>query len=256
MKLFAGPWVGEFGWELMMWQALVRSQAHKYDEVVVSSRPGNEYLYSDFRTEYIPHDIVGNTDCDFCNGRSYANKAEPWRKKGYQVLTPYRFPWYKGDLSTYNSQKFIKFGKVDEEVSYDIVIHARDTGKCGTSFRNWSRAKWTKLLSKFPDAKVCAIGSKDAAWCPDNIQDYRGVSLETASNILASSKCIVGPSSGPMHLASLCGCTHVVLTDKCNRARYTKLWNPHNTKSIVIDQQGWDPSVELVYTNICEVLNG
>ena len=52
--LFAGPWVGEFGWELFGWQAKIRKLAKEYDKTIISSRECNRYLYSDFSDEFIP----------------------------------------------------------------------------------------------------------------------------------------------------------------------------------------------------------
>ena len=59
MKLLAGPWVGEFGWELFGWQGFLREhvQKNKYDEVIIASRPGHEVLYSDFCTKFLPCEV-------------------------------------------------------------------------------------------------------------------------------------------------------------------------------------------------------
>ena len=52
--LLAGPWVGEFGYELCQWQGFVRKLSREYDDTIVVSRPGHEVLYSDFCSKYIP----------------------------------------------------------------------------------------------------------------------------------------------------------------------------------------------------------
>ena len=51
--LYAGPWKGEFGWELCGWNPAVRSLAKQYDRVVVASHAASEYLY-EFADEFIP----------------------------------------------------------------------------------------------------------------------------------------------------------------------------------------------------------
>ena len=51
---FFGPWYGEFGWELLTWQAFCRKKAKEFDHVYVSSFPGMEALYKDF-ARFIPH---------------------------------------------------------------------------------------------------------------------------------------------------------------------------------------------------------
>jgi len=44
--LYAGPWVGEFGWELMWWNPYIRYMVAtgNYDQVIISGPTGSEYL--------------------------------------------------------------------------------------------------------------------------------------------------------------------------------------------------------------------
>ena len=51
--LLAGPWVGEFGWELFVWQAYIRSLSEIYDETYVICRKSSEPLYKDFTDKFI-----------------------------------------------------------------------------------------------------------------------------------------------------------------------------------------------------------
>ncbi len=56
MKYFFGPFIGEFGWELLFWQAWIRNIKQKYlsnHEVIVSSFPGRQPLY-EFADKFIP----------------------------------------------------------------------------------------------------------------------------------------------------------------------------------------------------------
>src|ERR1017187_9061768 len=53
--LAAGPYVGEFGHELMDWQSWVRAQIARHDEVHVITYPGRDYLYPGCRIHY--HDV-------------------------------------------------------------------------------------------------------------------------------------------------------------------------------------------------------
>ena len=55
MKIFAGPFVGEFGWELMFWHGWLRKikqEIYPNSHFIVSSFPGREPLY-EFADEYI-----------------------------------------------------------------------------------------------------------------------------------------------------------------------------------------------------------
>ena len=46
--LLAGPWVGEFGWELFAWQAYIRSLSRHYDKTTIICRPTSHSIYTDF----------------------------------------------------------------------------------------------------------------------------------------------------------------------------------------------------------------
>ena len=53
--LLAGPWVGEFGWELMGWQARLRFLS-KTSDVIVACQMGHESLYQDFAKDIVYFD--------------------------------------------------------------------------------------------------------------------------------------------------------------------------------------------------------
>ena len=77
----------------------------------------------------------------------------------------------------------------------------------------------------------------------------------TLCGYINQAKCIIGPSSGPIHLASLCGTTQIVWSGhERNKYRYEELWNPHKTKVIYLGDEGWQPSVEHVYKNVKQYL--
>ena len=80
----------------------------------------------------------------------------------------------------------------------------------------------------------------------------RRARLGQQMDLLASARLCVGPSSGPMHLASLCGCTHLVWCGgpkgewKRTRAHYLKSWNPHGTAVRAYAHGSWQPKLEKV----------
>ena len=51
--LIAGPWVGEFGWELFAWQAYVRALSRKFDKTIIICRENSAALYADFANDFI-----------------------------------------------------------------------------------------------------------------------------------------------------------------------------------------------------------
>lgn len=259
--LIAGPWLGEFGWELFMWQARIRYLHfnEQHDKTVCVCRTGHEYLYNDFASEIIFLDLPGEK-----NG---------WRLNEQNVSLPFETVRYLtekyGDISPsqllqpgcsfdYKDQKFISFACKDNgQKSYDLIFHCRSTSKLNTAYRNWETEKWEKLRDNFSGLKIACVGSKEESISIEGADDLRGISLKALAGTLSNSKMIIGPSSGTMHFASLCGCKHIVFTDdkrnfgqQTNRYRYETGWNPLNTKAIVIDGEGWKPSVETVVRHI------
>ena len=102
------PWIGEFGWELMAWQARCRKIARDYDKAVTCSFEGMEALYKDF-SEFLTHDRP--------------NRSVGFPHKDYRV-----------------GGEFIKFGS-PKRVK-DILIHARGCGRSSfKNYKNWSKVK-------------------------------------------------------------------------------------------------------------------
>ena len=255
MLALAGPWVGEFGWELFGWQASLRALS-KDMKIVVSCAYGNEALYEDFAEDIIPvHLKDGETSF--------------WKRVGYEHGDMSQFMKYHGadryldpmevckaTTSGKIQPKFIKFGTKSDDLSYDIVFHARSTNKHKSGKRNWPLENWRKLAERMSGKKILSIGTVESAYHIDGTDDMRGANLGILTNILSSSKVVLGPSSGPMHLSSLCGTPHVVWTDNKtgwamkNRIRYETAWNPLKTKVCVLDEDNWQPSVDLVMSSL------
>jgi ADP-heptose:LPS heptosyltransferase len=159
------------------------------------------------------------------------------------------------------AQQFIKYGRPGEEPAYDILIHARNPiGK--RPWHAYQPMNWVALIDLLghEGLSVAAIGTE--AMRPAGADDMRNIPLERLMNLMASCKIVAGPSSGPMHLASLCGAFHIVWTDKQwysairanNKARYLNIWNPLNTPCRVIDGYGWQPPPRVVADTVKEVL--
>lgn len=247
-KLFAGPWVGEFGWELFAWQGYLRKLKNDYEIIKIGCRDGHQFLYRDFCHIFL---VSGNqytqTDMWKCYDAPEFDYGDI--DPECQIIPPGNY--------LRSQQVFKRYGTPDDSKSYDLVFHARQTSKCGTDFRNWSEDSWRSLRSQFKDLKCCSIGTKNAAALIEDTDDLRGLDLEDLSNILASSKVLIGPSSGPMHFGSLCGIPHVVWSPKTgmlnNKDRYETIWNPFNTKVAFIEGS-WNPSVNLVIKEVEKLL--
>lgn len=254
MKIFAGPFIGEFGWELFGWQGYLRSwSTNSQDEIYIAARPGHEVLYADFATKFIPYEVKGTQTCFAkCDDWIDDRIEEKYMEVGDNHV-PSTINW-KNIKPTY-----IRFGTDRARDRYDMIVHARFTDKHGTGCRDWPIDKWKELISMLNPGRVASIGSKNASLHVPSTTDLRGVPLSTVVNILASSKILLGPSSGPMHLGSLCGIPHVVWSDNKkwamkNKDRYEIVWNPLKTPVIFIEKEDWQPDVTTVRNTVVRMM--
>jgi len=246
-RILAGPWVGEFGWELFCWQGHLRWKAQMLgEEIIVISRKGHELLYQDFCNEFIA------IDANYDHANMWANDDYPQHYfYGSFSGLDYEGHLLPQDLFNCENQKFIKFGFENQRKSY-ICVHARSTSKFNTAYRNWPVINWKYLMLNYPDLSFIFIGHKEDSYCSEDHHqalDYRGIDLKHLAEIISNATMVIGPSSGPMHFASLCGTPHVVWYDNNvaivdNGERYKKLWNPLKTKVELI--KTWQPAVKQV----------
>jgi len=270
--LVAGPWVGEFGWEIMSWVPYLRyiAESGEYDKIIIASRKHSEYLYKDFCSKFIVYDS-NDQNCSYSGTGSIVDTAK--KKKEREAIAKDIFKgedWdklivpFKDDFVN-KPKSFSPYGTYSSDLSYDVVVHARniwdvDGALSSKKSRNWKKEKWNKIgeLFKQYNLKTCSIGTKSGALHVPYSDDKRGERLSTVANILASSKLCIGASSGPIHFASLCKCTHLVWTQKSNYSRYKKAWNPFGTKANVITNgasNGWNPAVSSVIKGVLSELN-
>jgi hypothetical protein len=226
-----GPWIGEFGWELMTWQAWCRRESKKFNKSYVVSFPDMKPLYEDF-AEFIPHKHQG--------------RALDWHRKEntdkvqfdmppditVQILPPKQYRT-EGD--------FIQFGLPID--SYAYLLHARGIARGG---KNYPPSKWAEI-AKSLTGTVASIGSSFDYHIPGTV-DMRDIPLNVLMDIMAGCDCVIGQSSGVMHLACLCGARTVVWGDSRSyfgetlRERYTNTWNPFKTNVTFLFDDKWNPS--------------
>jgi hypothetical protein len=237
-----GYWVGEFGWEIMAWVPWLRNKAQKTESMTVGCIEGHEYLYSDFASDVVTIPDTQGKNMWWCDG----NKTHPL--KGGIVPS-------REECMNDVERKYFRYGKIGATEKH-IYIHARATENMRTGSRNWTVEKWGELvdgLSHDSDCCIVSIGSMDGAHHIGGTVDARGIRLQDLCDLLANGIACIGPSSGPMHLASMCGCPHVVWSDDrkqvigcTNKERYETAWNPLNTKCRFIEGKDWNPSVSKV----------
>jgi len=268
MELLAGPWVGEFGHELFHWQGYLRTFAQYFDKVTCVGRTGHEGLYQDFCNHYINYDPVGEPDMFFLptddnefkvtlSELFQAGVNEP-KKTDLFWLKPNRFNKANRTLGFISDVEpsYIVYGKVIEQKSSYVVFHARNRPDRGlTSGMNWSQENWNLLAERWSDKyKILSIGTNEGSYYVDGTENRRGISLNETVDILRNAKAIVGPSSGPIHLATLCECPQVVWSGMSkNKIIYESVKNPFNISVNYFGEMGWKPSVDLVSQKMKEV---
>jgi len=241
---FFGPWYGEFGWELMTWQAYARNRAQEFDKVYVCSFPDMAPLYEDF-AEFIPHkhptralDWQDITGIEYSMPGDVTEHVKPFKR--------YRVP----------EQKFIKFGEPTVS-DFDVLVHARGIKKGG--HKNYK--KWLDVVAALGGNRVAAIGTA-ADFCFEGQTDLRGIPLKMLMQVIAGSKVVLGQSSGVMHLATLCDTPIVVWGDgktyfgETLEKRYKETWNPFRSPVDFLVHNSWQPSVEDIVAAVLKRLGG
>lgn len=220
------PWYGELGWEIMSWAPFCRKIAMEYDSVMISSFEGMRPLYTDFATEFLPH-----------NGQSRGLKyPKMYRSKGI-----YR-----------------RYGRPENaQICQDILIHGRGIRrKNSINYRQWPEL--VKQFMALPET-LGFIGSELDQYVPGCI-DFRGIGLQKLMDRIAAAKLIIGCSSGIMHLAAACGTDIVVWGDSRTyfsetlEQRYKITWNPFNVKVGWIKADDWQPEPEEIIRKIEQIL--
>ncbi|MBC8409398.1 MAG: hypothetical protein H8E12_11860 [Rhodobacteraceae bacterium] len=270
-----GPWVGEFGWELFAWQGYIRQIAKSFDFVVVIGRPGNNFLYVDFSDIFIPFnppagiaDSHQNSTFDVgsFNIQQFMQSTidnDILIKHNWSYLPPTKIghPPYDSWRASINISPF---GEICPDYhflrspsnfrSIDIIIHARS--RSIREIDNWDINNWNILVEAIQSKSmsIASIGTNEQSKHIDGTIDMRNISIDKTVGLLNSAKCIVGSSSGPMHLAALSGCPQVVWTSnyKQNYSRYRNTWNPFNIKSIMIPNK--IPTTSEVLDAITEII--
>lgn len=277
--LVCGPWFGEIG-VFVMWLGGARHKAQhgNYDKVIVIGPKGWGVLVRDFADEYVAHPwnvnvLVGSTAKEGAPTKeqiaAFIHQCAP---DGEIDILPAVHTY---SIDTHPGNKFrepvgdrlayVKHGTPRAKFNSCIVLHARWRLDWGED-RNWPAEKWAELIGMLkqerPKARIICVGTKTGALLVGGAEDFRGVPVKELIDILASAALVVGPSSGPMHLASLCDATHVTWVgyDAQKRSilvnRYLWDWRPHGTPLSCIEAPDWNPAVAVVFGACKQMLNG
>ena len=265
-KCLAGPYIGEFGWELFNWQGYLRKRRSDYDYMTVISRPGHAALYEDFADEFIECPARLDRLNMWKGGIDVAPIVEREKDRGgYTDFIPFdSYKWRNWQRGS-QEQAFIRYGK-NTILECDILIHVRSCFHCRSGFRNWQKedaeayAEWAQMKL---GCSVASIGKSETSLYIPGTTDMMNVSLGVLVDFMASSRLIIGSQSGPHHLAALCGLPIIAWQTKPEHAeRLSKHWNPFGVKTITNatdisywkQRKHWQPSLEWMQEATVEML--
>ena len=249
--LLAGPWIGEFGYELCQWQGIVRREAAKHDRTIVVTYPSHEGMYRDFTQDVRPLPdwfLAGHFEPDGLAVHGDTAKALRQRLREWIQEIPHT-TWLRPQSTNVPcaQQTWADWrgaGPVDPRLIVLVTRH-----RALATFRNWRPANW-KTLGQAMEDMGYQVQYADCDW--DQSLDLFGRCALAA-----------GASTGGMHLASLCQCPHYVWGQMdlhirigggyTLSERYTQRWNPFRAP-VLCGNLGWQPSVNQVLNGILQSL--
>jgi len=261
--LIVGPYVGEFGHEIMDFQSYVRWFRRRYREVHVITYPGREPLYRgcvvhshdyDLRTagylygrrthqEIRAHARAFARDqrlenCDFF---STVHLCTRWHRRllfrqEHEVIAPLRPAKPNGK----------------------VVFHFRNIDKAGPDKTRNFRMELAEEVCKLcrqRGIEVACIGHPKYAACPEGGEDCRTDDLEKTVAELAACELVVGELSGPLHLAAYCGKPIVIWAPGKTRIGNAYRRNPFKAKVFVVRDDTTNPSPSEVLDAVQKALS-
>jgi ADP-heptose:LPS heptosyltransferase len=258
------PFFGEFGWELMFHIPYVRKFCHDNSDLhvkvcILENKRANHLFYEDIFEN-------GNASVVFVpyNGRFVSDTLWGYDTEGQRIDETRYCPVGEIalDLEQYTNYdtengwhhnfdreylRYKKYGKTSQTEEKIVCFHARNRMDIRPQ-ENWSQENWNVLAKRLYDKGYSAIsiGSAKESLLVKGSINLRGTSSRNLVNTVARCQMAFGPSSGAMHLASLCGTPHFVWSLPHNRQRYLKHWNPFDTRCVFCDEYGFQPPVEHV----------
>ncbi len=260
--LVAGPYVGEFGHELMDWQPWVRAQVARHDEVHVITYPGRDYLYPGCRVH--AHDVALET-AGYKHGRFTPAQLETMaRKKAAELgLKNYDLMTVRHICTRYH-QKYLlpaKFERLGAPPAAgemrDVAFHFRQVNKAGPDrTRNYPPAACDQLAAfcREHGLSFFCIGHPRYAYCPAGAEDRRSEDLAASVAAIRAARLLAGELSGPMHLAQLAGTPILIWAPGQWRLDNCERWNVFQVPTYVVSNQTRPPEPEIVGQKILAAL--
>lgn len=224
----------------------MRKVARDFDKVIIEGPANSRYLY-EFADEYLENEIQPGFSDEY-KGRS-KNHLTP--DPAAKVIRP--SPGHMGRPEKRALRRPFKpnpnlewrcLAPEPEHIA-DVLFSFRPVKKFnGRSIadKEYPIGLCEELVSGMLETgvTVACIGGPDN-YCVEGATDLRGISLERQCAALAGAQVCAGPSSGPIHLASLCKTPHVVWYNRPDQTlsipRYRDYWNPYQTPFTYMKQQ-------------------
>ncbi len=262
-NLFAGPYAGEFGYELMQWQGFLRARRTDYEQVHVLTYPGREYLYEGCHVHYHDIDLKG---AGYWYGRiSPAQARQMAQAKAAEIgLKDYDIFDTSLLCTRYHKllfwrQEFKLFAEPPlRQTPYGVVFHFRLVQKAGTDHnKNYSEHLADELAQRCRAAgiSIACIGHPNYSYCPPGCPDHRSVDLRQTVAAISTAHAVAGENSGPMHLANLCGKPTILWAQDQWRINYSLRWNPFRVPIYIAANDTCQPEPARVCHAILKALN-
>jgi hypothetical protein len=256
--LIVGPYVGEFGHEIMDFQSYVRRFKRKYREVHVITFPGREPLYRGCVVHSHHHDL---STAGYGYGRiSYSEiRAEAhsfaWAHQiaNYDLFSTIHLctRWHRRLL--FRQEQEVIAPVKPARPNQRVVFHFRNIHKEGwdqaRNFRS-DLAEEVCHLCRLSGLEVACIGHPKYALSPSGCEDCRTEDLEATVAEIAACRLVVGELSGPLHLAAYCGKPIAIWAPGKERIGNAFRRNPLKVKVFVVRDDTTNPSPQEVLATV------
>jgi hypothetical protein len=250
--LVAGPYVGEFGHELMDWQPWIRAQVSRYREVHVITYPGRDVLYPGCHVHY---HTVKLEQAGYKHGRlSPCQLADMAHEKVASLgLKNYDLMMARNVCTQYH-QRFLLPAKYEllgqppagGEI-YDVAFHFRRVQKEGPDqTRNYPVELCDQVTDfcRVQKLRFFCIGHPHYSYCPADVEDRRSEDLADSIAAIRSARLLAGELSGPMHLAQLAGTAILIWAPGQWRLDNCARWNVFQVPMYVVINEVRHPHPE------------
>jgi len=270
-SMVVGPYVGEFGWEVISWEPLVRGifMQGRHEKCIVFGTPGRSLLYqfAEYREVEIPkyeeecllwHDFNKDKQAELkALGDSVMKgmQAELGPQKQfawfwYDRIQPLNDPHYmqgRPDLLVGDADGTKEVGnRTKKDDRKRIILCVRDRGM--SDYRNLEYADWYELaekLSKDNNVTVIGIVREPDNWeMPDSVVDLTNKTTVNDCINLFCGHCdlAVGGNTGTIHLAARCGRPQLIWgNEKVVQRSAETSWMGADYH---VYKWGWEPKVD------------